>query len=90
MITPYGSGTSDSTSAKHEACWEEDLDSVQLATVRGLCRRDRRHEITLLIHNAFEPLNVHKQQAMTILRDQKPNRVRAMRATGAMPSLRTI
>jgi ankyrin repeat protein len=52
----------------------ETQNSVQLATVRGLRSRDRRHEITLLIHNAFEPLNVHKQQAMTILRDQKANR----------------
>jgi hypothetical protein len=52
----------------------ETQNSVQLATVRGLRSRDRRHRITLLIHNAFEPLNVYRQQAMTILKDQKPNR----------------
>ena len=52
----------------------ETQNPVQLATVRGLRSRDRRHEITLLIHNNFEPLNVNKQQAMTILRGQEPNR----------------
>ncbi|KIW63761.1 hypothetical protein PV04_08739 [Phialophora macrospora] len=47
---------------------------VQLVTIRDLRRRHRRHEITLLIHNIFEPLNIHKQETMRTLRDQKPSR----------------
>lgn len=61
--------------------------SIQLATVRGLRSRDRRHEITTLIYNAFEPLNSNRQQAMTILKDQKPNRKQLLNQyLGEMPS----
>ena len=52
----------------------ETQNSVQLATVRSLRSRDRRHKITSLIYSACEPLNIHKQQVMTVLRGQKPNR----------------
>ena len=52
----------------------ETKNSVQLSAVRSLRNRDRRHEITLLIQTAYEPLNVHERQAMAKLRDQKPNR----------------
>ena len=45
----------------------ETQNPVQLLTIRSLRSRDRRHETTLLIHNNFKPLNVNKQQAMTIL-----------------------
>lgn len=48
--------------------------SIQLSVVRSLRNRDQRHEITSLIQTAYEPLNIHKRQAMAILRDQKPNR----------------
>jgi len=56
----------------------ETQNPVQLTTVRKLRRRDRRHQITSLIHEAFDPLNISKQQAITVLRDQKPNRKRLL------------
>lgn len=52
----------------------ETQNTVQLSAVRSLRSRDRRHKITLLIQTASEPSNVYKQQAMAILRDQKPDR----------------
>ena len=51
----------------------ETQSSVQLATVRGLRSRDRRHEITSLIHRVFEPLDSHKQQEIKVPRGQEPN-----------------
>lgn len=52
----------------------ETRNSVELAMVRGLRNRDRWQKITSLILTSSDPLNVHKQRAMAILRDQKPNR----------------
>ncbi|KAL9098636.1 MAG: hypothetical protein Q9163_005743 [Psora crenata] len=52
----------------------ETQNSVQLATVCGLCNQDRRHAITLLIQKKYEPPNVNKQRTMSIRRGQKPNR----------------
>ena len=47
---------------------------VQLAAVRGLRNRDRRHEITLLMQTACEPHYVHRRRLSAVLRDQKPDR----------------
>ena len=52
----------------------ETQNSIQLATVRGLRGRDQRYGITLLIQKNFEPSNINKQQVMTMLKDQEPDR----------------
>ncbi|KAI4262154.1 MAG: hypothetical protein L6R42_002662 [Xanthoria sp. 1 TBL-2021] len=56
----------------------ETRNTVELATVRGLRYRNQRLKITSLIHNAFEPVSSVRQQAMTILRDQRPNRMQVL------------
>ena len=56
----------------------ETRNTVELATVRGLRSRDRRQKITSLIRNTFEPPNILKQEAMTMLRDQRPNRMQVL------------